>query len=264
MKNFIIKAFLFFAFATVIAGCKEQIVHDVNELEANRILTSLHEARIEGRKVRQADGTWAISVSTSDSLPAIRHLNESRIIRDTAAGLNTRSGIIGSREDQRFRFERALSKEIESTLSSIEGVLESRVHLNIPPVDPLFGRRLNDATGSASVLVVASSTSAVSREEVVALVAGASGIAADVISVLISQGAAAGKQGLERQEALALSAHHEPLAQLNFQKNEEHVGRIDREFIIQVALSVTVCSFGIFLLVAHSRRRRLSRLKAAD
>jgi len=245
-------------------GCKEQIVHDVNELEANRILTSLHEAKIDGRKVRQADGTWAISVSSSDSLPAIRHLNESRIIRDTAAGLNTRSGIIGSREDQRFRFERALSREIESTLSSIDGVLESRVHLNIPPVDPLFGRRLNDASGSASVLVVANKSSAVSREEVVALVAGASGISADVISVLISQGASADFTDKAMTGATAgPSAQLRPISELIPQEHRSS-SSMNREFMIQAGLSVAVCGFGIFLLIVTSRKRRMSRLKTLD
>ena len=59
---------------------------------------------------------------------------------------------------------------------SVDGILEARVHLNIPPVDPLFGRKIQQIAGSASVLLVREDNLSISIEEVASLVSGASGI----------------------------------------------------------------------------------------
>lgn len=168
-------------------GCKEQIIHGLSEPEANKLLTRLHEVNINSEKVRQADGKWTISVASADALPAIRYLDQSRLFRDKSSQPKERSGLVSSREDQRFTFERALSREIEQTLYSMEGVLDARVHLNLPVRDPLFGRRIKDgAPGSGSVLLVAGESFSFSKEDVGEMVGSAAGVNSSRISVLIN------------------------------------------------------------------------------
>ena len=94
---------------------------------------------------------------------------------------------MSSREQQRFQFERSLSSSIETTLSALDGVLDVRVHLNLPVSDPLFGKPVNSQDkGSASVLLITGSVFPNSNEQIASLVAGASGISSKNVSVLIS------------------------------------------------------------------------------
>jgi type III secretory pathway lipoprotein EscJ len=75
---------------------------------------------------------------------------------------------------------------IEDSLNAMSGVLEARVHLNLPETDPLFGTRKQDA-GSGSVLLVVDGRYLAKDEEVSGLVSGAAGIPATRVTVLKSQ-----------------------------------------------------------------------------
>lgn len=172
----------------LLSGCREQIVHNLSEIDANRLVTKLHDSSLNGDKEKQADGKWSISVPSDETIRALKLLNDSRILRSENQKAIEKSSVISSREDQRFHYERSLSQEIEATLSSVPGVLEARVHLNIPPVDPLFGRSLGQG-GTASVLLVTDSSLTTTKDEIAGLVAGASGIKSDAISVLFSRSA---------------------------------------------------------------------------
>ena len=177
---------LFIFICLSLSACQEQIIHNLSEGEANRLTAKLHGANIAPQKVRQPDGRWAIAVNDSEALEAIKHLSDARFFRKQSQSLSHRSGFMPSRDDQRFRYERALSQEIESTLTSIQGVLEARVHLNLISTDPLFGKPLrDDEESSGSVLLVTTIKSEIAKEDVAQLVSGASGISAKFISVLI-------------------------------------------------------------------------------
>lgn len=178
--------------ALCLTGCREQIVHNLSENEANRLLTRLGNSSLEAEKIKQPDGKWALAVDRSQALSAIKLLDDARLLRENPTEGSDKSSMLSSREDQRFRLERALSHEIEMTLANIPGVLEVRVHLNLPPLDPFFGQPLEKASSaSASVFLLARDLQ-VSKEEIARLVSGASGIPAQTISVIWSRSDAAG------------------------------------------------------------------------
>lgn len=185
--NKYLKIFIFVCFL-VLAACQEQIIHDLGEVEANKLMAHLNRAQLPAQKVKQADGRWAISVDSEDITKAVAFLSDSRLVRDDRTETGSQASIVSSREDQRFKYERSLSNTIESTLNSLSGVLESRVHLNLPPTDPLFGQTLSNAKGSGSVLLITKAGFDLKREEIAALVSGASGIEVGLIAVLISSG----------------------------------------------------------------------------
>lgn len=171
--------------AAGICGCREQLIHNLSEQQANRLITRLHDSDIKAGKKRQADDRWIVEVESEDMPPAMHEMQNLRLIREIVPDSSGGTSVVSSRDQQRFAFERALSAEIEQTLSSIEGVLEARSHLNLPQVDPLFGKIVPGAHGSGSVFLVAESSFSFSYEQVAALVAGASGIPVENISVLI-------------------------------------------------------------------------------
>ena len=177
---------VFIVLAFFLFGCKEEIVHNLREAEVNKLITRLYEVQIESEKVKQADGNWALAVNESDAMRAISFLNDTRLVRPKGQSRTQSSSVVSSREDQRFQYERALSTEIERTLSTLDGVLEARVHLNLPPTDPIFGQPVRGIAGSASVLLVTEEQMSLERNAIAALVSGASGVDVQSISVLLS------------------------------------------------------------------------------
>lgn len=177
-------------------GCDEQILHDLAERDANRVLSRLRAGNLDAKKVEQSDGRWAIAISSDLAAPALSFLDARRVLspRDSAASTSPKSGLVPSREEQWFRYERSVSTSIEDSLGTVLGVLEARVHLNLPEVDPLLGVR-HEVVGSGSVLLVVDDAYVSSDQEIAALVAGASGIPQAKITVMRSL---AQKDGLRR------------------------------------------------------------------
>ncbi len=171
----------------LISACREQIIHDLSESEANRLVTKLGAASINAEKIKQADSRWALAVPDSQALQALSYLSATRVLREGRTPLVERSPFTTPPDEQRFVLQRKLSAEIEDTLATVSGILEARVHLNLPPVDPLFGKVMDEKKGTASVLLVVEQDATVERDAVAALVAGASGIAKEKIAVLVSR-----------------------------------------------------------------------------
>lgn len=131
-----------------------------------------------------------------------------------------------------------MSGSIESTLRSLDGVREARVHLNLPETDPLLGQSRSTEGSSGSVLLVVGEDFRGSREEISHLVAGATGIAATAVSVLISA---------------------EPLSHVEEERDVTHVppagdpvGRW--RFVIGIVTSLVCIAVGAGT-VLHARRR---------
>jgi type III secretion protein J len=169
-----------------LSACQEQIVHDLSEREANKVISHLSIAKLDARKVAQPDGRWAISVSHDAMVPALTYLDAQRVLasRDMKAA-HGKGSMIPSREEQWFRYERSVATTIEESLAAIPGVLEARVHVNLPDEDPLFGSSSRGG-GSGSVLLVVEERFTAHDDEISALVGGAAGIPRDVIRVLKS------------------------------------------------------------------------------
>ena len=169
-----------------LTACQEQIVHDLSERDANRVINHLSEARLHPRKIKQPDGRWAIAVAHDEMVPALGYLDTRRVLarRDTTAGAG-KGTIIPSREEQWFRYERSVALSIEESLSTLPGVLEARVHLNLPDDDPLLGEAA-PGSGSGSVLLVVDSRFSAGEGEVSELVGGAAGLKPELVRILTS------------------------------------------------------------------------------
>ena len=179
---------LFLCIALLTSGCDEQILHDLTEQDANKVLSRLGSGNLNAKKVVQSDGRWAIAVSRDAVVPALAYLDTNRVLspRSPGNGAGGKGGFVPSREEQWFRYERSVALSIEDSLSTVSGVLEARVHLNLPETDPLFGTR-KESIGSGSVLLIVDGRYGSKDEEIAALVAGAAGVPAAKVTVLKSQ-----------------------------------------------------------------------------
>jgi type III secretion protein J len=209
------------SFLFLCCGCKEKIVHDLRETEANRVLGVLQDSLIDAQKEQQSDGRWSILVSDQDVSLSLKYLHKSRVLRRAEGKAQSSSSVMSSIEDQRFHFERSLSREIENTLLGIDGVLDARVHLHLVPTDPVFGRPLPGARkGSGSVLLVVKTNAAARKEEIAQLVAGASGLTDDVISVLTT---GMSVEGIQQVPRAVPGSSEEPVAGIDEGSITRHV-----------------------------------------
>ncbi len=170
----------------IFTGCREQILHDLSEQDANRVITVLHSQAIVGAKELQPDGKWFVSVSSDEAVNALGIISQKRIIKNEARPIK-KSSVMSSREAQRFEYERELSQEIEKTLLSIDGVFDARVHLKLTPIDPILGTQREDNTGSASALLVLAKDTILERIDIASLIGGAAGIKSGMVSIVIRE-----------------------------------------------------------------------------
>ncbi len=179
---------LFVCIALLTTGCDEQILHDLTEQDANKVLSRLGSGNLNAKKVVQSDGRWSIAVPRDAVVPALAYLDTNRVLSPRSPGNSAggKGSFVPSREEQWFRYERSVAVSIEDSLSTVSGVLEARVHLNLPETDPLFGTR-KESIGSGSVLLIVDSRYGSKDEEIAALVAGAAGVPAAKVTVLKSQ-----------------------------------------------------------------------------
>ena len=222
-----------------LSACQEQIVHDLSEREANKVISHLSVANLDAHKVIQPDGRWAISVSHEAIVPALAYLDTQRVLatRDVK-GASGKGSMIPSREEQWFRYERSVAVSIEESLAAIPGVLEARVHLNLPQEDPIFGSA-GRGDGSGSVLLVVDEKFGAHDEEVSALVGGAAGMPREVVRVLKSR-----------------TTITKPLELVTAPLAIEPSPQISPSARVSLAASVAV---GTVLVVALGIRRRIGR-----
>ncbi len=234
------------------SGCDEQILHDLSEQDANKVLSRLSAGELDAKKVLQSDGRWAIAVSRDSIVPALAFLDNNRVLspRTSPSGTNSKGGFVPSREEQWFRYERSIAVSIEDSLSAMLGVLEARVHLNMPETDPLFGSR-KENTGSGSVLLVVDARYTAKDEEISGLVSGAAGIPAGKVAVLKSQ-AQIGKPGVQLVE--------QPEAAMQVAsalRREQRAGSI-APYQIGIASAAVVAFAGLGFFILRSRRKRVT------
>jgi type III secretory pathway lipoprotein EscJ len=170
----------------ILAGCKEEVAHNLNERGANRIISRFQSSGIETEKKLQADGRWMISIPLEKKATAIELLESEHLLPDESNGEQSSIALMASADERSFILERSLSKAIEQTLLSINGVAEAKVHLYRPREDLLESPR-KEKDQSGSVLMIVTGLFTLSSGDVAALVGGAAGIQPDRVSVIISK-----------------------------------------------------------------------------
>ena len=127
---------LFLAFALLLGGCSERVeLHrKLSEQEANEVIAELADKHIRAQKIPAKDGV-IVAVNAVDIGRAVRTLEAvglPRVARATLGDTFRKEGVISTPLEERARYIYALSQELESTLSNIDGVIVARVHVVLP------------------------------------------------------------------------------------------------------------------------------------
>jgi len=135
--------------AMALAGCsaREELLHGLEEGQANEVLVALEEGGVPALKRHEesgpapdADARWLVEVDSSGATQARRLLSERALPRVRAAGfeeLLARGSMVPTPAEEHARFQHALAGELSRSIERLDGVLEARVHLGLPEADPL-------------------------------------------------------------------------------------------------------------------------------
>lgn len=135
MGRYLIKGVLLLALLSI-AGCEKSVeLHrQLSEADANDVIAQLSEKHIEADKAITKEGV-SVMVGSSDMARAVRILEAAGLPREARSNMGDifrKEGVISSPLEERARYIYALSQELESTISQIDGVLVTRVHVVLP------------------------------------------------------------------------------------------------------------------------------------
>ncbi len=134
-------------------GGQVTLLTAVSEDDGNEVIAALINEGISATKVLGKDNMVGVSVSQADTAKAVDIMRQRGLPRETFNGMGAvfqKSGLISSPVEERARYLYALSQELSGTLSRIDGVLFSRVHLVLPEKGSGLDR---DTSSSAAVFI---------------------------------------------------------------------------------------------------------------
>lgn len=141
------------AVCVLLSGCKSELFGHLGEADANAVLDALYSEGVVAEKVPRDRDVWAVEVAESDLQRALRVTQERGVPRErfaTMGELFKKEGLVSSPSEERLRYIFAVSQELSSTLTQIDGVITARVHPVIPANDPL-GERVKPASTSVFI-----------------------------------------------------------------------------------------------------------------
>jgi type III secretion protein J len=136
----LIRFFVMALMAFGLAGCNVELSTDLDQREANEIISALFRRNIPAERVMVKGGKYTVSVDESRFAEAINIMNESGLPRqqfDTMCTVFKKEGLVSSPVQERAQMICALQGELSKTISDIDGVISARVHLVLPENDPL-------------------------------------------------------------------------------------------------------------------------------
>lgn len=161
---------------SLLAGCAVPVAATLDESDANRVVVALDHAGIDASKEvdPSSEGKFRVMVARDDVGRALVTMREEELPRPKPRGVldaADRGQLVPSQAAEHAQLVAGLAGELEKTLSSIDGVLAARVHLNVPPREPLRDGPPPKATASV-LLEHRGTTPPLAPESIQRLVAG--------------------------------------------------------------------------------------------
>lgn len=183
---------LLLVLALVLAGCRSQIQHGLDERDANEIVSVLVARGFDVQKVAEKGKkpTWAIEVTDDRATDALRVLTELKLPRPqrtTTRDVAQQSGLIDTPGAEKLRQLEALEGDIEQTIETMDGVVSAGVEL-VVPLAPRPGVTATPSKASALLRVHPASLERITqqREQLKSLIAGSvEGLKAEDVALVV-------------------------------------------------------------------------------
>jgi type III secretion protein J len=139
------------------AGCgREELLHGLDERQANEVLVALDEGGVAATKAREdgAEERWRVDVDAGAAARAQRILAERELPRARPPGLAEvfgKGSMVPTPTEEHALLLHALAGELARSVEAVDGVVAARVHVGLRQPDPL--RPGDRGAPRASVLV---------------------------------------------------------------------------------------------------------------
>ncbi|WP_149195359.1 type III secretion system inner membrane ring lipoprotein SctJ [Luteimonas suaedae] len=139
----------------LLAACgRTTLYSDLEERQANEVLAALLATGVKAdKRLSVSKNGWEIRVDDNDFPYAMQVLQSRGLPRQQYSSLGDifkKEGFASSSLEEMARLKHGLQQEMSKTLASYPGVVDARVHINLPQRDPLGG---NSSDASASVVI---------------------------------------------------------------------------------------------------------------
>ncbi len=164
--------------ALMLGACSVPVARSLEEADANRIVVALQNGGVAASK--EMDGSegsgWSVLVARDQASQAVSILAAESLPPAHTPGVLEALGegaLVPSIAAEQARFVAGTAGELERSLRSIDRVLTARVHLAIPPADPMADPSLVRPPSASVLLRYRGATPPIAASEVQRLVAGA-------------------------------------------------------------------------------------------
>lgn len=188
------RTILFSLVVMVLAGCRAQIQHGLDERDANEVVSALVSRGFDAKKVAEKGKkpTFAIELDDEHATDALRVLTEMKLprpARTTTKDLASQTSLVETPATERMRQMEAQEGDLEQMLEGMDGVESASVEL-VVPAPPRPGQP--SAPSKAAVLVRAQPEAierlTAQRGGLQSLIAGAvDGLKADDVAVVLDR-----------------------------------------------------------------------------
>ncbi|MCX7945235.1 MAG: hypothetical protein N2746_12075 [Deltaproteobacteria bacterium] len=159
-------------------SCTKELLHSIQEEQANDIITLLNEHGIKAEKILDVgqDGLlFKIVVPESDYGKSWNILRENGLPREKIRGLSDiyqKQGLISSSFEEQALLIQAIKGEVEKTLETIDNVIKARVIISLPTLSQNpFSE--TEVTTAASVLLKVKKGTTISKDAIKGILTGA-------------------------------------------------------------------------------------------
>jgi type III secretion protein J len=239
-----------------LSACNVVLYDNLDQKQANEIVATLFRQGIPAERTVAKNGRYSVTVEEGRFAEAMAILNENGLPKQEFTSLGEvfkNDGIVSSPVQERAQMIYALSQELARTISDIDGVLSSRVHLVLPENDPL---RQQLIPSSASVFIRHAANAQIGNliPQVKMLVAnGVAGLSYDKVSVVLIPVDVPQKQ-------VSLPPEQELTSVLGVWIHRDSVSRAT--WIFSILLGIVAISGGLLALTLINQRKRVYLLPA--
>lgn len=139
--------------AVLLQACDTDLYTDLDEREANLLVATLARSGVPAKRHADDEGRMTVTVDEDHFADAVDILDRAGLPEHQFANMGDvfqGNGLVSSPVQEKAQMIYALSQELSHTVSQIDGVLSSRVHVVLPDNDLLRG---DSTPSSASVFV---------------------------------------------------------------------------------------------------------------